>query len=80
MKNQIDGALTREVFIDQSESFSWFIDKPTFAILSQFHAYGWRRGRKTSSYYSRRLPPADAQKIQIVQDNQDCGNKGFCGA
>jgi len=87
IKDQIDLALTREVFIDQSQSFSWFEGRPTIAILSQFHAYGWRRGRKTSSYYTRRLAVVDAQKIQIVktseemqQEEQDCGNKGFCGS
>jgi ribonucleoside-diphosphate reductase alpha subunit len=74
MKDQIDHALTREVFIDQSESFSWFIPKPTPKILTQLHAYSWRRGRKTSSYYTRRLAPVDAQKIQLAKPAPDAGS------
>jgi ribonucleoside-diphosphate reductase alpha chain len=84
MKDQIEHALTREVFIDQSESFSWFIPNPTPKILSQFHAYGWRRGRKTSSYYTRRLAPVDAQKLHLNKQQDlefdSCGDKGFCGS
>jgi ribonucleoside-diphosphate reductase alpha subunit len=81
IRNQIDMALTREVFIDQSESFNWFVENPTIRVLTQAHTYGWKRGRKTSSYYTRRLAPVDAKKIQIEkEEKEDCGSKGFCGS
>jgi ribonucleoside-diphosphate reductase alpha subunit len=61
----VDCALVRAPFIDQSQSFSQFEDRPTVASLTRRHFYAWRRGIKTSSYYTRRLPPADAKKVQI---------------
>jgi ribonucleoside-diphosphate reductase alpha chain len=66
-KSLIDSTLVRDPFVDQSSSFNWFIRKPTTALLNKLHFYGWRRGKKTSSYYTRRLAVADAQKIQVEQ-------------
>ena len=68
LSKYIDMAMTREVFIDQSESFSWFVDRPDKYKLSGAHFYGWRRGRKTSSYYTRQLAAVDAKKIQVSGD------------
>jgi ribonucleoside-diphosphate reductase subunit M1 len=62
----MDHALVRGIFIDQTQSMNLFIPRPTVKILTQVHFYGWRRGLKTGSYYTRRLPATDAQKIQIV--------------
>lgn len=56
--------LGRSPFIDQSQSYSVFMKKPTVASLTQFHYYGWKKGIKTSSYYTRRLAVADASKTQ----------------
>lgn len=64
-KDTIDHALVRGIFIDQTQSMNLFIPRPTVKILTQVHFYGWRRGLKTGSYYTRRLPATDAQKIQI---------------
>jgi len=66
-KDIMDHALVRGIFIDQTQSMNLFIPRPTVRLLTQVHFYGWRRGLKTGSYYTRRLPPTDAQKIQIVQ-------------
>jgi ribonucleoside-diphosphate reductase alpha chain len=67
-KTVINQALTRGVFVDQTQSMNLFIPKPTVALLTQIHFYGWRRGIKTSSYYTRRLAAVDAQKIQITEE------------
>lgn len=64
----IDMSLTRDPFIDQASSLNWFIPQVTPRILTKLHFYGWRRGKKTSSYYTRQLPRVDAQKIQLVED------------
>lgn len=64
-KDIVDHALVRGIFIDQTQSMNLFIPRPTVKILTQVHFYGWRRGLKTGSYYTRRLPATDAQKIQI---------------
>lgn len=57
--------LTRGIFVDQSQSYTVFMPRPTIKTLTQFHFYNWKRGAKTSSYYTRRLAAVDAQKIQV---------------
>jgi ribonucleoside-diphosphate reductase alpha chain len=66
----VDQALCRGVFVDQSQSMSLFMQRPTHKELTKLHFYSWRRGIKTASYYTRRLAPADAQKIQVVESNK----------
>lgn len=61
--------ITRSPFIDQGQSYTIFMDKPTINKLTQFHFYNWRRGLKTSSYYTRRLAAVDAKKIQVTPEN-----------
>jgi ribonucleoside-diphosphate reductase alpha chain len=70
----INLALTRGVFICQSQSLSLFEAKPTPSLLTKMHFYSWCNGAKTSSYYMRRLAATDAQKIQ-VQDKQESEKK-----
>jgi ribonucleoside-diphosphate reductase alpha chain len=65
-KAVINHALCRGPFVDQSQSMSLFIPRPTTKLLTQVHFYSWRRGIKTSSYYTRRLAVVDAQKTQLV--------------
>lgn len=65
-KAVINQSLCRGPFVDQSQSMSLFIPRPTVKLLTQIHSYSWRRGIKTGSYYTRRLAPTDAQKTQLV--------------
>jgi ribonucleoside-diphosphate reductase alpha subunit len=65
-KSIINQALCRGPFVDQSQSMSLFIPRPTVKLLTQIHSYSWRRGIKTGSYYTRRLAATDAQKTQLV--------------
>lgn len=69
-KALVDQALCRGVFVDQSQSMSLFMARPTHRELTKLHFYTWRRGIKTLSYYTRRLAPADAQKIQVVESDK----------
>lgn len=62
--------LTRGVFIDQSQSYSLFVPRPTINNLTQIHFYNWKNGIKTSSYYTRRLAVVDASKLQLEQEKQ----------
>lgn len=76
-------AIARSPFIDQSQSLSQFIVTPTIRVLTELHYYNWRNGAKTSSYYTRRLPPVDAQKLQVRADlNEPVCKPGCdsCGA
>lgn len=68
-------ALIRAPFIDQSQSLSIFMAKPNLTDLTKYHYKCWRRGAKTSSYYTRRLAVVDAAKIQV---EQVCSVNGDC--
>lgn len=63
-------SLSRGVFIDQSQSYNVFMKRPDVKLLTQFHFYGWRRGAKVGSYYTRRLAVADASKLQIEKPKE----------
>lgn len=69
--HQVEMAIIRGPFIDQSQSMSLFIAKPTIGLLNKVHFYSWSRGLKTLVYYSRRLASADAQKIQVENTQKE---------
>lgn len=77
IKYQIRQMLTRAVFVDQSQSFSWFVTRPNIEILSRMYMHCWRNGAKISSYYVRGGARSDAYKITA---KEDCGESGFCGS
>lgn len=64
----IDMAADRGAFIDQSQSFNVFIEKPTNRILSSMHFYGWSKGLKTGMYYLRTKPPANPIQFTLDRD------------
>lgn len=68
VKVLINHVLRRGVFVDQSQSFNWFVEAPTAQIITQGSFYGWKRGIKSGRYYLRRLPPVDAKKIQLTNN------------
>ncbi len=68
VKVLINHVLRRGVFVDQSQSFNWFVETPTAQIITQGSFYGWKRGIKSGRYYLRRLPPVDAKKIQLTNN------------
>lgn len=52
-KDLIDMAADRGPFIDQSQSMNIHMSEPTLSKLTSSTIYGWKRGLKTLSYYTR---------------------------
>jgi ribonucleoside-diphosphate reductase alpha subunit len=77
IKYQIRQMLTRAVFVDQSQSFSWFVSRPTIELLNKMYIHCWKHGAKISSYYTRGTSRTNAQKVTA---KDDCGEGGFCGS
>ncbi|CEF68076.1 Ribonucleoside-diphosphate reductase large subunit [Strongyloides ratti] len=64
-KDIIGMAADRGPFIDQSQSLSLYLSKPTYGICSSMHFYGWKRGLKTGMYYLRTKPASNAVKFSV---------------
>jgi ribonucleoside-diphosphate reductase alpha subunit len=64
-KRMIEMAADRGAFIDQSQSFNVFIEKPNYSVMSSVHELGWRLGLKTGMYYLRTKPAADSQPSTV---------------
>lgn len=64
-KAVIDMAAARGPFIDQSQSLNIHMADATVAKLSSLHFYAWQQGLKTSQYYLRTRPAADAIKFTV---------------
>jgi ribonucleoside-diphosphate reductase subunit M1 len=67
MKNVIDLAADRQIFIDQSQSLNLFLAQPTYSQLSSMHFYAYRSGLKTGMYYLRTRPITSAIKFTVDQ-------------
>jgi ribonucleoside-diphosphate reductase subunit M1 len=63
----------RAPFICQSQSLNQFMERPTPVLLNSNLFFAWSRGLKTASYYTRRLAPVDAQKIQLDTEELNSG-------
>lgn len=64
--NMIDMAVERAPFIDQSQSLSLYISRPTHEIMSSLHMYAWSKGLKTGCYYLR----TDPTQFTINNENE----------
>jgi ribonucleoside-diphosphate reductase alpha chain len=62
MKDIIDMAADRGLFICQSQSMNLWIKKPTVGKLSSMHMYSWKKGLKTGMYYLRTQGATSANK------------------
>lgn len=61
----VHAAIVRGPFVDQSQSMNLFLEEWGGGVaINSAYMRGWEEGIKTGSYYTRILPPADAQKIQ----------------
>jgi len=72
-------SIVRAPFICQSQSLNQFMERPTTKQLNEIYMLGWSRGLKTASYYTRRLAPVDAQKIQVsvaAENGKENGKEG----
>ncbi|MDB2581579.1 ribonucleoside-diphosphate reductase subunit alpha, partial [Schleiferiaceae bacterium] len=51
MRDILDMAADRGVFIDQSQSLNLFMEAPNMGKLTSMHFYAWKKGLKTGMYY-----------------------------
>ena len=61
----IDMAADRGAFVDQTQSMNIFIARPSYAVLSSMHMYGWNKSLKTGCYYIRSKPATNAIKFSL---------------
>tara|TARA_B100000902_G_scaffold121749_1_gene121851 strand:- start:2729 stop:5293 length:2565 start_codon:yes stop_codon:yes gene_type:complete len=81
MKNLIDMASDRGIYICQSQSMNLWMEDPDPKSLTNMHFFTWRSGLKTGIYYLRRKPKHQAQQFtiepekknkEITDDNDGC--------
>ncbi|MCC5917765.1 MAG: ribonucleoside-diphosphate reductase subunit alpha [Cryomorphaceae bacterium] len=65
MKDIIDMAADRGIFIDQSQSLNLFVESPNLGKLTSMHFYAWKKGLKTGMYYLRTKSATDAIKFTV---------------
>jgi len=65
MKDIIDMAADRGMFIDQSQSMNLFMQSPNKGKLTSMHMYAWEAGLKTGLYYLRTKSATDAIKFTV---------------
>jgi ribonucleoside-diphosphate reductase alpha subunit len=65
LKSQLDAAVDRAAFVDQSQSFNVHMTDVTHQKLTAMHFYGWKRGLKTGMYYLRSQAARDAIKFTV---------------
>jgi ribonucleoside-diphosphate reductase alpha chain len=53
MRDIIDMAADRGLFIDQSQSLNLFVEAPNMGKLTSMHFHAWKKGLKTGMYYLR---------------------------
>ena len=84
MKNLIDMARDRGLYICQSQSMNLWMEDPEPKSLTNMHFYSWRAGLKTGIYYLRRKPKHDAQQFTIEPEKKKSTNEEgdclMCGA
>ena len=78
MKNLIDMAHDRGLFICQSQSMNLWMEDPEPKSLTNMHFYSWRSGLKTGIYYLRRKPKHQAQQFTIEPEKKKDNNDDGC--
>lgn len=68
--NMIDMAVDRAPFIDQSQSLSLYVSRPTHKFMSSLHIYAWSKGLKTGCYYLRTQSAADPTQFTITNEKE----------
>ncbi len=64
-KTLIDLSADRQPFVDQSQSLNLYVKNYNSDICASIMMYGWKRGVKTGSYYTRVPPALEAQKFTV---------------
>jgi ribonucleoside-diphosphate reductase alpha subunit len=71
MKELIDMAADRGVFICQSQSLNLWVENPTYNSLTSMHFYSWSKGLKTGIYYLRRRARHQPQQFTIEPEKSN---------
>ena len=71
MKDIIDMAADRGMFVDQSQSLNLFIADPNIDKLTAMHFYAWKKGMKTGMYYLRTKPAVNAIQYTVEKAATD---------
>ncbi|MEY4886936.1 MAG: hypothetical protein RL767_407, partial [Bacteroidota bacterium] len=71
MRDIIDMAADRGIFIDQSQSLNLFVESPNMGKLTSMHFYAWKSGLKTGMYYLRTKSAVDAIKFTVSNDKKE---------
>ena len=70
MRDILDMAADRGIFIDQSQSLNLFMEAPNMGKLTSMHFYAWKKGLKTGMYYLRSKPASSAIKFTVKKNAQ----------
>jgi ribonucleotide reductase alpha subunit len=70
MRDILDMAADRGLFIDQSQSLNLFMESPNMGKLTSMHFYAWKKGLKTGMYYLRSKPASSAIKFTVKKNAQ----------
>lgn len=68
MRDIIDMAAERGIFIDQSQSLNLFMENPNAGKLTSMHFYAWKKGLKTGMYYLRSKAASSAIKFTVSKN------------
>lgn len=79
MKDILDMAADRGLFIDQSQSLNLFMESPNMGKLTSMHFYAWKKGLKTGMYYLRSKPASSAIKFTVKKNAQTNMSPGVSG-
>src|SRR6056300_450002 len=79
MRDILDMAADRGVFIDQSQSLNLFMEAPNMGKLTSMHFYAWKKGLKTGMYYLRSKPASSAIKVTVKKNAQTDMAPGVSG-
>ena len=70
MRDTLDMAADRGIFIDQSQSLNLFMEAPNMGKSTSMHFYAWKKGLKTGMYYLRSKPASSAIKFTVKKNAQ----------
>jgi len=70
MKELIDMAADRGIYICQSQSLNLWLEDPNYNTMTSMHFYSWNKGLKTGIYYLRRRPRHQAQQFTIEPERK----------
>jgi ribonucleoside-diphosphate reductase alpha chain len=79
MKDILDMAADRGMFIDQSQSLNLFMESPNMGKLTSMHFYAWKKGLKTGMYYLRSKAASSAIKFTVKKNAQTDMSPGVSG-